>query len=172
MPSWLNLANKTVVITGAASGIGAELVTAFQSQGCNLFLSDIKLEDTHTRIGKLIHKSGAPRNSNIHVESSKKVGYAQSDVREKAQTIALMEAADRFALSHNLELPSILINAAGVTRDGFIQDISEQDYDDVLDTNLKGTFHACQAFCASERVRQLCTTTKGGGFIINIGSVI
>jgi len=160
MPSWLNLANKTVVITGAASGIGAELVTAFQSQGCNLFLSDIKLEDTH--IEKLIHKSG----------SSKKVGYAESDVRVKTQTIALMAAADRFAQSHNLELPSILINAAGVTRDGFIQDISEQDYDDVLDTNLKGTFHACQAFCESERVRQLCTSTKGGGSIINIGSVI
>ena len=171
MPSWLNLANKTVVITGAASGIGAELVTAFQSQGCNLFLSDIKLEDIETRIDKLIHKS-------ILGSSNKKlmVGYAESDVRVKAQTIALMAAADRFAQSHNLELPSILVNAAGVTRDGFIQEISEQDYDDVLDTNLKGTFHACQAFCESERVRQLCTTTKAkggaGGSIINIGSVI
>jgi 3-oxoacyl-[acyl-carrier protein] reductase len=83
-----------------------------------------------------------------------------------------MVQADRFAEVHNLQLPSILINAAGVTRDGcFIQDISEQGYDLVLDTNLKGTFHTCQAFCSLQRVDQLCSN-EGGGTIVNIGSVI
>ena len=58
----------------------------------------------------------------------------------------------------------ILVNNAGITRDGLLMKMSEEDYDTVLDTNLKGTFH-CIRFAARQMLRQR------GGRIINLSSV-
>jgi|AntRauTorckE5430_2_1112549.scaffolds.fasta_scaffold224741_1 NAD(P)-dependent dehydrogenase (short-subunit alcohol dehydrogenase family) len=69
MSNWLQLANKTVIITGAASGIGAELVIALQSQGCNLLLSDI-----HANLADI-----------DHAEPSW-IGSTASDVQSKTRT--------------------------------------------------------------------------------------
>ena len=58
----------------------------------------------------------------------------------------------------------ILVNNAGITRDGLLMKMSEEDYDTVLDTNLKGPFH-CIRFAARQMLRQR------GGRIINLSSV-
>ena len=60
-----------------------------------------------------------------------------------------------------LDIP---VNNAGITRDGLLMKMSEEDYDTVLDTNLKGTFH-CIRFAARQMLRQR------GGRIINLSSV-
>jgi len=68
---------------------------------------------------------------------------------------------------------SILINSAGITKDGLMHTISLHDYETVLDVNLKGTFLACQAFCAPPRLQSICDSTMEKGVsIINIGSII
>ncbi len=58
----------------------------------------------------------------------------------------------------------ILVNNAGITRDGLLMKMSEEDYDTVLDTNLKGTFH-----CIRLSARQMLS--QRGGRIINLSSV-
>jgi len=70
-------------------------------------------------------------------------------------------------------IASILINSAGITKDGLVHTISLHDYETVLNVNLKGTFLACQAFCAPPRLELICETpTEKELSIINIGSVI
>ena len=58
----------------------------------------------------------------------------------------------------------ILVNNAGITRDGLLMKMTEEDYDAVLDTNLKGTFN-CIRFVARQMIKQR------GGRIINMASV-
>lgn len=157
MHNWLQLANRTVIITGSASGIGSALVEAFYSQGCSVFMSDVKTENIKY----------PQQNSNL----KNKIAHMKCDVRSKDDTIAMIQNADNFAREHAVPLPSIIVNAAGITRDGFIHELTEENYDDVLDTNLKGTFHSIQAFCRPDRLRKILSTDIGSS-IINIGSVI
>jgi len=80
---------------------------------------------------------------------------------------------ERKTISQPPPVASILINSAGITKDGLVHTISLLDYETVLDVNLKGTFLACQAFCAPPRLESICkTTAKKGLSIINIGSII
>jgi NAD(P)-dependent dehydrogenase (short-subunit alcohol dehydrogenase family) len=93
-----------------------------------------------------------------------------------------VEDADHLATQSNAipRAASILVNCAGITRDGKIDNISDADWNDVLDINLKGTFHMCQSFCRTKRLASLlsdgneneATGTATGGSIINIGSIV
>lgn len=134
------------------------------------------------------------RNPNIHVDSS------ICDVRDKLQVEKAVQKADMLAAScrsgnsesfsnPSYSVASILVNCAGITRDGRISNISDTDWDDVLDINLKGTFHMCKQFCEPRRVATLLQRPYGvpnnvddslklhekipvGGSIINIGSIV
>lgn len=178
--SWLRLANQTAVITGAGSGIGRAIALALAQQSCNLLLTDVhseNLEHVASECTKAI-----PNNNNIRVES------IVCDVRDKAQVEQTIQKADLMAESSSLaantspsfSVASILVNCAGITRDGRVTNLSDNDWDDVLDINLKGTFLMCKQFCEPSRARTLlggsddaannkCT---GGGSIINIGSIV
>lgn len=74
------------------------------------------------------------------------------------------EQVDEFI--HNNTSASILINCAGITRDGFVTALTEDDWDRVMDVNLKGTFHTCQSF-----LMNLPETTVSAS-IVNIGSIV
>jgi len=165
MSNWLNLARKSAIVTGAGSGIGKAIAIALSREGCSVIVVDANKENA----------------AKTHAELTNRVNHFTAechlDVTSKSQVLQLFKAVDEMHKSCFKDPfedasggASILINAAGITRDGFIGDISEQDYDDVLDTNLKGTFLMCQAFCAPDRVERLCN--NGGGAIINIGSII
>lgn len=158
--SWLNLTRKTAIVTGAGSGIGKVIAMKLYEQGCNVFLADKNTEAISKKIGG---------DSNDLCE---RIVYKACDVTNINQVHDLLHLADEFHHTCNGDggRASILVNAAGITRDGMIGNISESDYDAVLDTNLKGTFLACQAFSDTIRLQELCQT--GGGSIINIGSVV
>jgi len=70
---------------------------------------------------------------------------------------------ERKTISQPPPVASILINSAGITKDGLVHTISLLDYETVLDVNLKGTFLACQAFCAPPRLESICKTTAKKG---------
>lgn len=63
--------------------------------------------------------------------------------------------------------PSIIVNSAGITRDGYLLKLTESDYDDVYRVNLKGTFLIVQQFAKSMVEHNVC-----GGSIINISSIV
>ncbi|EED93798.1 3-oxoacyl-reductase [Thalassiosira pseudonana CCMP1335] len=172
MASWLKLANQTVVISGAASGIGRACAHAFASEGCNLLLVDVQSD----LLNNVASACRASSSSNILVKTS------LCNVTDKSQVNEAVEDADHLATQSNAipRAASILVNCAGITRDGKIDNISDADWNDVLDINLKGTFHMCQSFCRTKRLASLlsdgneneATGTATGGSIINIGSIV
>ena len=172
--SWLKLANQTAVITGAGSGIGRAVALALaEEQSCNLLLADVH-SDNLKRVASECSK--VMPNNNTSVES------IVCDVREKTQVEQTIQQADLIAsstsaaaTSPSFSVASILVNCAGITRDGRVTNLSNNDWDDVLDINLKGTFLMCKQFCEPDRAAKLLRGSNnctGGGSIINIGSIV
>ena len=63
------------------------------------------------------------------------------------------------------------MNSAGITRDGLTSNLSDEDWNSVIDVNLKGTFLMCREFCEPNRLKSLLDSRIGGS-IINIGSIV
>jgi 3-oxoacyl-[acyl-carrier protein] reductase len=140
--------DQIVVVTGAGRGIGQEIARSFAAEGAKVAL----ISRSESSCG-----SAADEINKSYPESC--VAYAV-DVADHA---AVQDTAKRIA--DELGQVSVLINNAGVTRDGLIMRMKEEDWDTVLDTNLKGAFNTVKAF-----MRPLM---KGeNSRIINIASVI
>jgi len=128
---------------------------------CNLLLADshqVKLEE-------VILEISATTNNNITIEQS------ICDVTNKAQVQDAIRKADEL-VPNQLQPASILVNSAGITRDGLTSNLSNEDWDSVIDVNLKGTFLMCKAFCEPNRINSLLMGSRIGGSIINIGSIV
>lgn len=119
----MNFQNKVVLVTGAAQGIGAAIAARFIEDGAYVVLVDrdeAKLKDISLKLGK---------NAEAFV----------GDITNKSSLDALFAQIE--AKHKRLD---VLVNNAGVIRDGFVSSISEEDWDLVIDVNLKGAFLMCQ----------------------------
>lgn len=128
---------------------------------CNLLLADShqgKLEEVILEC----HDISATTNNNITIEQS------ICDVTNKAQVHDAIRKADELVPHYPA---SILVNSAGITRDGLTSNLSNEDWDSVIDVNLKGTFLMCREFCKPNRLKSLLDSRIGGS-IINIGSIV
>ena len=155
--SWLQLANRCAIVTGAASGIGRAVAQELARVGCRVVLVDRTFVDSQQeRHGCCAPDSSCTTANTVLVEC---------DVTDRAQVDSLLE-------QHNSA--SILVNCAGITRDGFIGNLSEEDWNQVLDVNLKGTFYTCQSFL--KHCTAIDDTHPNINFdtasIINVGSVV
>jgi len=183
--NWLHISNQVAVITGAGSGIGASIARALSQQGCSLLLSD-----QHACMDDLEKlKLSIIRELPVSSSSSTQIRCYPCDVTHKEQVDRLIREADDLATTISSRFvdsnssfyvapnrASILINSAGITRDKVIHDMSELDFDSVINVNLKGTFLTCQAFSSTQRVQDILTYTSNrqnlGASIVNIGSII
>ncbi len=140
--------DKIVVVTGAGRGIGQEIARAFASQGAKVALIS-RSESSCGGAAEDINKSFP--------------GSATAYPVDVSDHDAVQELAKK--IGDELGAANILVNNAGVTRDGLLMRMKEDDWDTVLDTNLKGAFNTVKAF-----MRPLM---KGeNSRIINIASVI
>ena len=137
----LGLGGKSVIVTGAARGIGEACCRRFAREGAKFVLAD--LLDTEGQA--LAAALGAL--------------YVHCDVGDKAQVDALVAAA----LGAHGRI-DILVNNAGIFRAAEFLDVSEEDFDAVLRVNVKGSFLLGQA-----AARAMVAT--GGGNIVNMSSV-
>jgi NAD(P)-dependent dehydrogenase (short-subunit alcohol dehydrogenase family) len=138
---------KIALITGAGSrrGIGRATALALAREGAKICITDIVPESVKSVVAELN-------------EISQAIGEV-ADVRNKAQMVQVVKkTTDTFG---GLD---ILVNVAGLTRPTQFLDISEEEYDLVLDVNLKGTFLTTQA--AVPAILQ-----RGGGAIVSLSSV-
>lgn len=138
---------KIALITGAGSprGIGRATALALAREGAKICITDIVPESVKSVVGELN-------------EMSQAIGEV-ADVRNKAQMVQVVKKmTDTFG---GLD---ILVNVAGLTRPTQFLDISEEEYDLVLDVNLKGSFLTTQA--AVPAILQ-----RGGGAIVSLSSV-
>lgn len=142
----MRLANEVAIVTGAARGIGKAIATKLAAEGAIVVLSDVS-NDVHDT-SKEINQNGG--------QSVAIVGNVT-----KAEDC---EAMVKLALDNYGRL-DILVNNAGITKDNLLMRMSEEDWDAVLNINLKGTY-----LCTKAAIRSMMKQRSGK--IINIASVI
>ena len=138
----MKLKNKTVLVTGGTRGIGLAIAKAMQDDGANVIL-------TYNCDDQSAEEASRALNDNVAIFSC--------DQRSKEDINQLVSY-----LGENNAPVDILVNNAGINRPNDFDAITEDDWDDVLDTNLKGPFMLSQ---------QIMPLLKENGSIINIASV-
>jgi 3-oxoacyl-[acyl-carrier protein] reductase len=141
------LENKIALVTGAARGIGQAIALQLAADGADLALCDVKaewLEDTAAKVKALGRRAEVYA---MDVSAGAAVGEAVAQV-----------AADFGRID-------VLVNNAGITRDTLLIRMSEEDWDAVLDINLKG------AFLVTKAVAKIMMKQRSGS-IVNIASVV
>lgn len=147
----LHLTDKTVLITGAARGIGLSCVDAFLGEGARVLATDIANEAGQQAIDQLAEK---------HAVGTDRLKFIAADMRVEADIGALVAAAE-----HWVGAVDICINNAAITHRVDFLNVEVADFDRVLATNLRGPFLLGQAVA-----RQLVARQTSGS-IVNIGSV-
>ncbi|MDO5145828.1 MAG: SDR family oxidoreductase [Eubacteriales bacterium] len=148
--TWLNLENKTVIITGGASGIGKATAQEFVNQGANVVVCDM-----------------SPDAPELEGATEEHFLYVVTDVTSKSSVDAMMQAVlDKFGTV------DVIVNNAGINIPRLLVDpkeaggeyeLDEAVWDKVCDVNLKGVF-----FCGQAAARVM--VEKKSGVIINMSS--
>ncbi len=143
----MSLTGKIALVTGAAQGIGREIALALASDGADVAICDVNLE--------------AAQKTAAEIESKGKKSLAvKANVAASADVSAMIEqVVGKFGKI------DILINNAGITRDGLILRMKDEDWDLVLSINLKGAF-----LCTKSALKYM--TKQRSGTIINIASIV
>ena len=139
-----NLKGKVAIVTGASRGIGAAIVTKLADEGAQVVACARSIESCE----------GAAMCQKVDVSNSAQVDACVKAVVEKFGKV------------------DILVNNAGVTRDGLLMRMSDDDWDQVLDINLKGTFLFTRAVARPMMKNKGPDGTQLGGSIVNITSVV
>jgi NADP-dependent 3-hydroxy acid dehydrogenase YdfG len=141
----MKLADKTVVVTGAGSGIGRATALAFAHQGARIAACDID----QARLDALASELG-----------DRALVVRRVDVADRAQMAA-------FAAAVHAAVPAadVIVNNAGVAVGGTFLDTSLDDWDWLLGINLRGVVHGCHFFVPQMALRRT-------GHVINIASIL
>lgn len=144
MSNLFSLTGKVILVTGASRGIGKSIAQMLVAQGA-------------TVAGTATSESGAAKISEYLGESGKGYALNVTDSDSIKETLAAIKA--------DLGDLDVLVNNAGITRDNLLMRMKEQEWDDIIDTNLSSIFRLSKAV-----LRPMMK--KRSGRIINIGSVV
>ena len=142
----MRLKGKTAVITGGAHGIGRATALAFASEGANVAICDLSMEEMEDLLLKLKEMPG------------KAAAFAINVLDREAVAGMMGQVAEHFG---SLD---ILVNNAGITDDSQLVKMEEDAFDKVIAVNLKGVFNCGQA--AARIMKE-----QGGGVILNASSL-
>ena len=152
--SWLkkardmnSFANQIVVVTGAGRGIGRAIALKFAAEGADVACVSRTAENSEKVAGEVRALGRKAWAHAVDVADGAAVNAAAEKILAEAGRV------------------DVLINNAGVTRDGLLMRMSEADWDTVLDTNLKGAFLFTKAFTRA-------LLKQRSGRIINVASII
>ena len=142
------LTGKTALITGAARGIGRALALKFAEEGANIAFTDL-----------VIDESGEETRKEIEAKGVKCLAYASNAANFEETAEVVKKIHEDFGTI------DVLVNNAGITKDGLMLRMTEAQWDAVINVNLKSAFnfvHACLPIMMRQR----------GGSIINMSSVV
>lgn len=140
--------NKVALVTGSSQGIGAACAIKLAEDGCDIILNGRKLDDRGEKLIGQIQKIG------------RKAEFVEADLAEFPQIVELISKS--VAAFGKLD---ILVNNAGTEKKNDFWEVTEAEYDEVMNLNIKGVFFATQYF-----VKQ-CLDKKMPGVVINMSSV-
>lgn len=143
----MKLKDQIVLITGSARGIGKQIAQVFAQEGATVIISDINA-DSATQTAEEFVKNGYSASS-----------FACDVTNMENVTEMVNKILDKYSRI------DILVNNAGITKDNLLLRMSEQEWDAVLNTNLKGVFT-----CTKAIIKSMMKARKGK--IINIASII
>ena len=142
----MKLKDRVAVVTGGARGIGKAIALVFIREGAKLALVDVDkgiLEAARKEIKR----------------NKEEVIPIPCDITKSIEVKAMVDEVQR-AFGHI----DILVNNAGIIRRGTIETVTEEDWDRVIEVNLKGTFNCCKAVAVIMK-------QQGYGKIINVSSI-
>ncbi len=143
-----DLEGKVAVVTGSARGIGRAICLKLARLGADVVVNDVSNEEMALGLVKEIEKMG------------RKAMFIKADIADVAEARKLMdETVEKFGKI------DVLVNNAGITRDNLILRMREEEWDAVLNVNLKGTFNCVQA-ATKYMIKQR------RGVIVNIASIV
>ena len=143
----MRLKDQTVIVTGSARGIGKEIASAFANEGATVIISDINAEAASATAEELVKAGHTSSSFACDVTDMNSVSEMVNKILDKYNRI------------------DILVNNAGITKDNLLLRMSEQEWDAVISTNLKGVFT-----CTKVIIKSMMKARKGK--IINIASII
>lgn len=143
------LSDSTAVVTGAASGNGRAIAQTFAEHGADVVVADVQEEP---------REGGPPTHERIESETARNATFVECDVTDISDVREAVDAAETYGGI------DIIVNNAGILKTGAITELTEAEYDAVMDVNAKGVFLGCKV--AAERMEE----QNDGGNIINISS--
>lgn len=137
-----SLQNKVAVVTGGGSGIGKAVALLFAKQGAHVHVLDLSEENANTTVAEITDAGGTATAHVVNVSRQKEVQ-------------AVFEA---------IATPHILVNSAGVSHIGKLENTPEEDFDRIYEVNVKGTYNCLYAAVPLMK-------KAGGGAILNMASI-
>jgi len=142
----MNLVNKVAIVTGAGRGIGKAIAIALAREGVNIIAIDVDIQ-TAEKVAKEIKSLDRQALAiQVDVSDSKEVNRMVQSVLKKFKRV------------------DILVNNAAIIKRGSIEDLTEEDWDRVMDVNLKGAFNCAKAVVGTMKKQRY-------GKIVNISSI-
>ncbi|MEK9628914.1 MAG: 3-oxoacyl-[acyl-carrier-protein] reductase [Nitrospinota bacterium] len=143
----MELDGKIALVTGGAQGIGKIISEELAGQGAHVVLGDVNLEGAEKSAAEIKENGGKASAVRIDVSSSANVQEAFDSILKEYKPV------------------DIVVNNAGITRDGLLVRMKEVDWDLVLNINLKGSF-----LCSQQAAKQMMKQKSGA--IVNIASIV
>ncbi|NLY67925.1 MAG: 3-oxoacyl-[acyl-carrier-protein] reductase [Tissierellia bacterium] len=143
----MSLTGKNALVTGASRGIGRAIAVELAKNGANIAISYVNNKDKADEVVNEIKGYGV------------KAIAVKADVSKEEEVLNMVKI-----VKESIGSIDILVNNAGINRDNLLMRMSTEDWDKVIDTNLKGTY-----LCSKALIRDMIK--KKSGKIINIASV-
>ena len=143
----MELKNKVALVTGGAQGIGKTIGEELTKAGAHVVLGDVNLEGAQVTAEAINNNGGSASAIKINVSNATEVQQVFDFIMKDKKPV------------------DIVVNNAGITRDGLMLRMKEIDWDLVLDINLKGSF-----LCSQQAAKQMMK--QKSGVIVNISSIV
>jgi 3-oxoacyl-[acyl-carrier protein] reductase len=143
----MELQNKVALVTGGAQGIGKTIGEELTKAGAHVVLGDVNLEGAQVTAEAINNNGGSASAIKINVSNATEVQQVFDFIMKDKKPV------------------DIVVNNAGITRDGLMLRMKEIDWDLVLDINLKGSF-----LCSQQAAKQMMK--QKSGVIVNISSIV
>ena len=148
----MDVTDRTAVVTGGASGIGREIAIRFAECGADVVVADVR---EAPRLPEGTNHDSRPTHEYIRAETDRDAGFVECDVTNPEDLRVAVEAAEEFGGV------DVMVNNAGIFRTVPFTDITEAEYDRLMDINTKGVFFGAQ----------IAAEAMESGAIVNLSSI-